>query len=830
MLAALSAATLLFVVRAGAAGRPTFNRDVRPILAAHCLACHGTDAHKREANLRLDERASAVDQVQAIVVGKAADSPLIERVLSEDPGEQMPPPKSKKGRLTAAEIDVLRRWIDAGAVFEPHWAYVKPVRPPVPPVRDARWSHNPIDAFVAAGHDAQHLRPQPEADRRTLIRRLSFDLRGLPPTPAEVDAFLADRRRDAYEQLVDRLLAAPQYGERMAQYWLDVVRYADTCGYHSDNERHVWMYRDYVIRAFNENRPFDQFTREQLAGDLLPKPSGAQRIASGYNRLLQTTEEGGAQPKEYTAKFAADRVRNTATAWLGVTLGCAQCHDHKYDPFSTRDFYRFSAFFADIKELPVGRQPATGFPTPAQAAAMARLQAEMAPLEQSLERDRPKFEAALAAWEKRLKASPPPPEKAKLPKEIAEILAAEPSRRNADQKRQLGRYFRGIAPEWAAIDAKLAPLEKRKAALEMEVPSTLLTEAVAPRETRILPRGNWMDDSGPVVTPAIPAVFGTIEAGGRRLTRRDLAEWLVAPDNPLVARAFVNRLWMLLFGQALARPTDELGTQGALPTHPELLDWLAVEFRQSGWDIKHMVRLIVRSETYRQSSSARPDLVQADPTNQYLARQGSFRVDAEAVRDLALAASGLLSPRIGGPSTKPYQPAGYWDFLNFPKRQWVADVGPDQYRRGLYTFWQRTLLHPSLLAFDACTREESTAERARSNTPLQSLALLNDPTYVEAARVLAARAVREGGPEVAGRLAFLFRALLQREPSPAESRLLVDLYRSHLEQYRADRKSAEALMHVGQTPPPADAMRAETAAWTSVARAVLNLHETITRD
>lgn len=817
-------------VWADRAGPPRFNRDVRPVLAAHCLACHGADASKRRAGLRLDDRASAVDKAQVIVPGKAAESALIQRVSSADPGEQMPPPASKKGRLTAAEVDVLRRWIDAGAAFEPHWAYVKPTRPTLPSVKVARWSHNPIDAFVAAGHQEQQVSPQPEADRRTLIRRLSFDLRGLPPQPAEVDAFLADIHGDAYEKLVDRYLSAPQYGERMAQSWLDVVRYADTCGYHSDNERSVWLYRDYVIRAFNDNKPFDQFTREQLAGDLLPAPSDAERIASGYNRLLQTTEEGGAQPKEYTAKFAADRARNTATAWMGVTLGCAQCHDHKYDPFTTRDFYSFAAFFADVKELPVARQIQTPLPAPDQAAAMARLRAEMSPLEKELQRARSPFEADQAEWERRLQASPAPPEKGKLPAEIAAILAAEPAKRTAEQQKQIAAYYRGTAPQWAALDAKLVPLEQRQAALEKEIPTSLVSESVPPRTTRILPRGNWMDDSGPIVEPAIPAVFGKLAGGSQRPTRRDLAEWLVSADNPLVARALVNRLWMLLFGQAIARTTEDLGTQGALPSHPELLDWLAVEFRQSGWDVKHLVRLVVTSETYRQSSATTPARMRADPTNQYLARQGRFRLDAEMVRDLALAASGLLTERIGGPSVKPYQPAGYWEFLNFPKRQWEADAGANQYRRGLYTFWQRTLLHPSLLAFDACTREESTPQRARSNTPLQALALLNDPSYVEAARVLAARAVGEGGSDTSSRLTLLCRALLQRLPSAEESRLLEDLYRRHVAQYRADRKAAEALMHVGNARPPAETLLAETAAWTAVARVLLNLHETITRD
>jgi hypothetical protein len=476
-----------------------------------------------------------------------------------------------------------------------------------------------------------------------------------------------------------------------------------------------------------------------------------------------TTEEGGAQPKEYEAKFAADRVRNTASAWLGVTMGCAQCHDHKYDPFTTRDFYRFAAFFADVKELAVGRQVQTPMPTAEQAARLKQLDEEVA----------------------------------KVPK---------------NQK------------------DKLEKLKRERDAFEKTIPTTLVSEAVPPRVVRILPRGNWLDDSGEVVSPAIPAFLGKLETGSRRSNRLDLAQWFVSPDNPLVARVFVNRLWKQFFGQGIVKTLDDCGAQGAAPTHPELLDWLAVEFRESGWDVKRLVRLMVTSRTYRQSSEGSKESRQRDPANLWLARQGCFRLDAEFVRDNALATSGLLSRKIGGPSVKPYQPAGYWSFLNFPTRDWVADVGEDRYRRGLYTYWQRTFLHPSLLAFDASTREECVAERARSNTPLQSLALLNDPTYVEAARALAQRMVREGGKSLPERLRFAWELAVGREPQPAETRLLTELYDKHRKHFASDEKSARALVEVGQSKPPGDIPPADLAACTSVARVILNLHETITRN
>ncbi len=768
-LAILSLLTL--AAAAPAADAPvSYSRDIKPLLAGRCYACHGPDEGKRKAKLRLDVREVAVQK--AIKPGNAAASPLVQRITTSDADEVMPPPHSKKEPLTPPQIDLLRRWIDQGAKFDVHWAYVKPARPPLPEVKKQAWVRNAIDSFVAARHERLGLQPSPEADRVTLLRRLYFDLTGLPPTPEETDRFVKDSSPQAYDRLVERLLASPHFGERMALYWLDLVRYADTAGYHSDNHRDITPFRDWVIDAFNKNKPFDQFTIEQLAGDLLPNPTTEQRIASGYNKLLMTTEEGGAQPKEYTAKYAADRVRNASGVWLASTMGCCECHNHKFDPFLTKEFYQLAAFFADVKEIAVGRQEQTPLPTPDQAGQLRKLESDINDLKTALKKPGP------------------------------------------DAARQRER---------------LALLEKQKKQLDESVPRTLITVSVPPRTMRVLPRGNWLDDSGEIVQPATPASLPPLGVNGRRATRLDLAKWLVSRDHPLTARVFVNRLWLLTFGQGIVKSVDDFGTQGSFPTHPELLDWLAVEFMDSGWDVKHILRLIVRSSTYRQSSAAGKELRERDPGNACLARQGRFRLDAEMVRDNALAITGLLSRKIGGPSVKPYQPAGYWAYMNFPKREWMSDKGDSLYRRGLYTYWCRTFLHPSLLAFDASTREECTAERPRSSTPLQALVLLNDPIYVECARVFAERIVR-GASGVPDRLHLAYCRALSRPPRPEEEKVLAALYARHLADFQADRNAARKLVATGEYPVPADIDVAELAAWTSVARVLLNLHETITRN
>ena len=759
-------ATLVcFLWAAAASATPvSFNRDIRPILSDNCFSCHGPDASHRQADLRLDMRDDAVT-AGAIVPGKPAESTLVSRINATDSDELMPPPESHK-KLDAKQKELLARWIEEGAEYQKHWAYEQPVKVAVPA------GTNGVDHLVRKRLAEVGLAPSPEADRRTLIRRLSLDLLGLPPTPDEVAAFVADTRPDAYVLLVDRLLASPHYGEQMAIGWLDVVRFADTIGYHSDNARNVWPYRDWVIRSFNANQPFDEFTIHQVAGDLVPDANQETRVGSGFNRLLLTTEEGGAQAKDYEARMLTDRVRAIGAAWLGQTTGCAQCHDHKFDPFTARDFYSLGAFFADIQEPIIGRrEEGMIVGTPEEHKRLADLDAALADAKK-------KFDAIVSNDQRKV------------------LVKAE---------------------------------EDRKEFYDPLVKCLVSVQAATPRTVRILPRGNWMDETGEVMKPAFPAYLPQPAIEGREPNRLDLAQWLVSRDNPLTARVVMNRLWKQFFGTGLSKVLDDVGAQGEPPANPELLDWLACEFMDSKWNMKHMVRTIVTSDAYKQTSVATPQLVAADPYNRELARQSTFRVDAECVRDAALSVSGLLVPTIGGPSVKPYQPDGYWENLNFPVRTYPNDTGEKQYRRGLYTWWQRSFLHPSMLAFDAPSREECCAERNRSNIPQQALVLLNDPSYVEAARSLAARILKEcnGSPEE--RMAWAWRQVLQRLPRVEEMETVMPLVRTHIEHYKADPAAAESLLKTGLTAVPADVDKTELAAWTHVARVLLNLHETITR-
>jgi hypothetical protein len=818
---------MFFVVQSSSARADdpvNYTRDIKPILSARCYTCHGPDEGKRKAKLRLDVRDAAIKKV--IKPGDSKGSELIARITSTESEEIMPPPKSKMPPLTSKEIDLVRRWVDQGAKFDTHWAYVKAVRPGLPNVSDRDWPRNAIDYFVSTKQQAAGLSPAPEADRITLIRRLSFDLTGLPPTPNEVKAFVNDQRPQAYEELVDRLLASPHFGERMAVYWLDLVRFADTGGYHSDNHRDIWLYRDYVINAFNANKRFDQFTMEQLAGDLLPNPTREQRIASGYNKMLMTTEEGGAQPKEYTAKYAADRVRNASVVWMAGTMGCAECHNHKYDPYTTKDFYAFEAFFADVEEIAVGRQRQTAMPQKNQTETLQKLEAEVAAAKTAFDKKAAELGAAQTKWEETLTL---PQLRTQLP-EIRAILLVEPKARTDKQKQDLTAHYRKIAPQLAEVQKQLLEAEKRRKDFEQTVPTSLVSMPISPRTVRVLPRGNWLDDSGEIVQPAVPAFLGALDTNSKRANRLDLARWLTSSDNPVTARVFVNRLWKLMFGQGLVKTVDDFGAQGSQPTHPELLDWLATELTANGWDTKHILKQMAMSATYRQSSTARKEQRERDPTNLLLARQNRFRLDAEFVRDNALAVSGLLSPKVGGPSVKPYQPEGYWQYLNFPVREYHPDHGEAQHRRGMYTYWQRTLPHPSLIAFDAPSREECTAERPRSSTPLQALVLLNDPTYVEAARAFAERIMKEGGSSVSDRLHHAYRFALSRDMQESEAKVLMALFEKHLNEYRADKPAAVKFLAVGEKPIPKEMDPDELAAWTSVARTILNLHEVITRN
>jgi hypothetical protein len=835
-LSAASAALACFLSASGAyAATVSFNRDIRPILSDNCFYCHGPDASHRQADLRLDIRDDAM-AAGAIVPGKPAESTLVSRINSTDSDELMPPPESHK-KLDAKQKELLARWIEEGAEYQLHWAYEKPVKAEVPA------GVNGVDHLVRKRLTEVGLAASPEADRRTLIRRLSFDLLGLPPTPEEVAAFVGDTRPDAYVLLVERLLASPHYGEKMAIGWLDVVRFADTCGYHSDKPRHVWPYRDWVIKSFNENRPFDQFTIHQVAGDLVPDANQDSRVGSAFNRLLLSTDEGGAQAKDYEARMLTDRVRAIGATWLGQTTGCAQCHDHKFDPLTTRDFYALGAFFADIQEgIIAQREDGMVVGTPEEHKRLAELDAALAEAKKKFDAIAPQLDAAQQQWEADIVAySVTLPELAadtkatdaekNIAKQVAASLAKEPAKRDGNDKNRLRDYFRGRATKLfrSELDA-LAKAEKdRKDFYEPLAKCLVSIHTDKPRTVRILPRGNWMDESGEVMRPAFPAYLPQPAIEGRDPNRLDLARWLVSRDNPLTARVVMNRLWKQFFGIGLSKVLDDLGAQGEPPANPELLDWLACEFMDSGWDVKHMVRTIVTSDAYRQTSVASSQLMAADPYNREVARQSAFRVDAECVRDAALVVSGLLVPTIGGPSVKPYQPEGYWENLNFPQRTYPNDTGDKQYRRGLYTWWQRMFLHPSMLAFDAPSREECCAERNRSNIPQQALVLLNDPSYVEAARSLAARILKEcsGSPEE--RVAWAWRQVLQRLPRVEEMETVMPLLRTHIDHYKADPAAADALLKTGLTAVPADVDKAELAAWTHVARVLLNLHETITR-
>jgi hypothetical protein len=816
-------------VAAAAAAGPDFNREIRPILSRNCFACHGHDEHDRQAGLRLDDRAAATAELDsgsvAIVPGDPAASELVIRIRESDPDLVMPPADGNHS-LTPEQKDLLEAWIAAGAEYADHWAYVAPVAQPEPQVEAEGWCFNWIDRFVLAGLEEQGLEPAHDADEITLVRRLCFDLTGLPPTPAEVDAYLADPAADRYEKLVDRLLASPRHAEQLAAWWLDLVRYADTVGYHGDQGHHSALYRDWVIAAFLENRPFDRFTVLQLAGDLvepLPEEHPDDRVLSAaYNRLLQTTHEGGLQVKEYRAIYQGDRIRNVSETWMGATLGCAQCHDHKYDPYTAHDFYAMGGFFADIDDekhmgvagfggapntAPTTREPERSLVSPFARERAASLDARIRSLRVTL----PPVPKPAAPAE-----GPPVTPAAATVADGAVTTAVEPAPVEP--------------PEIVAKRKRLAELEKQRRRLERKL---MVTQALAePRTVRILPRGNWMDESGKVVEPAVPAFLGTIPSD-TRATRADLARWLITPIaaggvGEFTARVAANRLWVIFFGAGLCRSADDFGGQGEPPDHPELLDRLAVEFVRNGWDVRELVRSIVTSHAYRQSSSASAELATLDPENRLLARQGRWRYPAEGVRDAALFSSGLLVEELGGESVHPYQPAGYYQHLNFPKREYKSDTDSRQWRRGLYVHWQRMFLHPQLLAFDAPTREECTAVRARSNTPKAALVLLNDPTFVEAARLLAERVMREADDDAA-RIDLLWRQALSRRPDRQERELLAGLLSRRRLEFAAAPDSARDLLAVGISPLDGDLAQVELAAWTATARAVLNLHESIAR-
>lgn len=965
-----------------------FNRDVRPLLSNHCFECHGPDEAERKAELRLDQEEGLA---RVVAAGDPSASELVRRIMSPDADERMPPADFRH-ELDERERDVLLRWVKEGAAYEEHWAYEHPERSPLP-----EGGGDPIDRLLQEELDRAGLEPAPQADAQTLIRRLSLDLTGLPPTPERVEAFVGDDAGDAWARLVDELLDSPAHAERLTQHWLDLVRYADTVGYHGDQQWTVWPYRDWVLRSFAENRPFDEFTVHQLAGDLLPGAGLDEQVAATYCRLNMVTFEGGSQAKEFLAKYAADRVRTTSTVWLGSTVGCAECHDHKFDPFSTRDFYRLAAYFADISEVGVYQRFQDGYVPPQLAVPTAEEAAELAALDGSIAAQQGALDAAAVdlgeerrAWEAEVRAGggrgdatwvddhqsnggetqgtwsfvdephrsgersrrqqgggivqhfffkadrkvtvqegdrffawilvdpAAPPETVMIqlhagnwehrmywgadkisfggigqdavghrhggplpaagewfrlevdpelvglppgtvvdgmaftqfgglahwdvagvttevpalafdgpPAELVPLLTTEAGR-TPEQEQALAEWFGTIAPSLQPLRDELVRIESERAALDKGLARIPATVATTPRMMRILPRGNWMDDSGEVVSPGTPHFLPVVGEGPGKGTRLELARWLVSPENPLTARVAVNRYWRMLFGEGLAADVDDLGSQGAWPANQALLDELALDFVESGWDVRALIRRLVHTRAYRRMSLAHGLAMELDPENLLVGRQGRWRLDAEFVRDAALASSGLLVREVGGPSVKPYQPAGYWAHLNFPMRTWQHDGDAGQYRRGMYTFWCRTFLHPSLKAFDAPAREESCARRLQSNTPLQALTLLNDPTYVEAARALAQRtlAEREGDSE---RLERAFQLVLQRTPTVREVRVLERVLANHRDRYRDDPDGAAAVAQNGLLQATTDLDAVEVASWTAVARVLLNLGEAITR-
>ena len=828
----LAVLALFLVPTAARAAEPPkaidFNRDVRPILSENCLACHGPDEKKRKGDLRLDVRADAV-AAGAITPGKPAASKLVERITSKEFDELMPPVGSGK-KLTAAQIETLRKWVAEGAEYKTHWAFIPPVRPAIPASRDregAAWVRNPIDNFVLAKLREHGLSPSPEADKTTLIRRVTLDLTGLPPTLKEVDAFLADNAPDAYEKVVDRLLASPRYGERMTVDWLDAARFADTHGYHIDSGRNMIPFRDYVIKAFNDNKPFDVFTVEQLAGDLLPNATLEQKIASGFNRNHMINFEGGAIPEEYQTAYIVDRINTTATVWMGVTLGCAQCHDHKYDPFTQTDFYRLYAFFNNVPENGLDGQkgnavPVLKVPTKEQEQKRRELAEQVARVDAAAKqaaRNDPATRAAIGG-----------------PAAAAVLLRADRERKTA---------------------------QDALAAFEKTIPDTMvMSDMPKPRDTFILMRGQY-DKKGEKVTVGTPASLSPMPKGAPA-NRLGFAQWLISPEHPLTARVMVNRDWQRYFGTGIVKTAEDFGSQGEWPTHPELLDWLASEFMNpawragerkfpggtanasggltspgspGNWNVKHIQRLIVTSATYRQSSRVTPELLAKDPENRLLARQSRLRLQAEFLRDQSLAVSGLLNGEIGGKSVFPYQPRGLWEELafrqdnaNFSAQVYTPGKGADLYRRTMYTFWKRTSPPPALVTLDAPDREICTVRRPRTNTPLQALVLMNDPIYVESARKLAERIMTDGGATTADRLTFAFRLCTARKPTERELTILTRLFDAQLARFRANTDAAVKLLSVGESPRNEKLDAAELAAWAMVASTILNLDETVTRN
>jgi len=833
---ALLIGALLLVPAWSAADDPAaglYERSIRPLLAAKCVRCHGPG--KQQSGLRLDTARGALtggDSGPALVPGKSVESLLWQAVTGANDVSKMPP---EGDPLTADEIRLLREWIESGAAFpddevaadalpthSDHWAF-QPVRPvPPPAVQNTAWPRTAIDALILSRLEAEGLTPSREAERTTQLRRVHLDLLGLPPSPELLDEFLADDAPEAYERLVDRLLASPHFGERWGRDWLDAARYADSNGFTRDMPRTIWKYRDWVIDALNANQPFDEFTVEQIAGDLLPEPTLAQRVATGFHRNTLINEEGGTDPEQFRVEAVVDRVNTTGAVYLGLTIGCAQCHNHKYDPITQRDYYQLFAFYnttafnggnpaEPVIDVPSADQIRAGEPE-----RKRQIRDEIARLETEVITQDDAIQSAQDAWEQTLTYD----DKKALPFNVKNAVDLPPRDRSDVHKRDLAAYFRGTD----TARQQFPPLD-RIAALktsEPQFPTTMVVaEAAEPRESYIMIRGDFLR-RGATVTANVPAVLSPLPPRSEPYTRLDLAKWLVSSDQPLTPRVYVNRVWQRYFGRGLVETENDFGTQGERPTHPELLDWLAAEFVRTGWDVKRLHRLIVTSAAYRQSSQHRADVAEVDPLNKLLARQNRLRLDAELIRDAALSASGLLTAELGGPPVTPPQPDGVFDFTQ-DKKPWVAATDRQRYRRGLYTQLWRSSLYPAMTVFDFPDPNVTCTRRNRSNTPLQSLTLANDQAFVEFARGLADRIQQTDGDDTT-RLQAAVKLCLSRDPASLEQARLSAFLHQQRTAFGDNPAAAKELAGESAAHP------AENAAWVAVARVLLNLDEFITRE
>jgi hypothetical protein len=830
----LAVVPLLLCLPSQAGPAINFDRDIRPILSDNCFQCHGPDAATRKGNLRLDTEEGAfavVDGAAVVLPGKPNESALVERIESADPAEQMPPPEAKKN-FNDAQRALLRQWIAEGAHWSAHWAFVPPAKVALPMSKFDTWARNPIDSFIASRLEEMGLAPSPEASRSTLIRRLALDLTGLPPTPEETARFMADSSPDAYERLVERLLASPHYGERMAWPWLDAARYADTNGYQGDNERTMHPWRDWVIEAFNRNMPYDQFTIEQLAGDLLPDATKAQKLATAFNRNHMINGEGGRIPEENRIEYVFDQLESVGTVWMGLTFNCCRCHDHKYDPLTNKDYYQLFAFFNQTSVDGAGgdpkRPPNLAFNTAESEARLARLQAEISGLERPMAARRTELEPLQPDWETatlaRLASSPPADD---AQKELASLLATPGDTRDEATKKKIAEAYLHSDTAYRSASERLKRAKEDVKKLDADTVKVMVMEDMAETRKTFMLKTGLYNQPGEEVSAAVPEFLFDMADDAPR-NRLGLARWLTDPRHPLMARVTVNRIWAEFFGKGLVKTTENFGAQGEKPSHPELLDWLAVDFIERGWDVKALVRLMVTSATYRQSSDVDEGRLAIDPENRFLSRGARFRMPSWMIRDQALAAGGLLFSKLGGPPVKPYQPDGLWQEFSFGNLKYEPGTGEDLYRRSLYTYWRRIVAPP--MFFDSSTRQTCSVKAPRTNTPLHALATLNDPTYVEAARAMAERLLLMPGATDRSRIDAAFRYALTRPAGEEEIALLEKSIARLRREFATVPETARAYLAVGESTPTLGIAPTEHAAYAALCLSILNTDEALTKE